>query len=92
MNESTSSKLANTKHYKRLLANHQSVLINHINHNTDMKPKLIQAILKMYAMRLDAKNIKYYYARSMKLFISALVLDKLDIIKDYESYKTLEDA
>ena len=90
--ETTSSKLANTKHYKALLNNHERVLTNHINHNTGMTSGMRESILTIYRGTIDHKNIKYFYARGTELFTSALILDKLDIIKDYESYKSLENA
>lgn len=68
---------------KDLLTNHRELIRSYMKTHTQWKSRQRRQVLKIYDARIDTTNIKFFLSRSPKLFLSALVYDKLNQITNY---------
>lgn len=66
-----------------LIANPRKVVQNYLNNNTTLTIGVRKQILKLYDNQINKDNIRYYLNRKIKVFILALVQDKLETIRNY---------
>ena len=92
MHTTPSNKAADTKYWKGLVANHRAVLVNFIDTRTTFDRHQKNSILQIYDNEIDKDNIRYFYPRTMRLFLVALITGKLDQIKVYNSQPHSEEG
>lgn len=71
---------------KELLELHREVLKSYLTQRS-LKHKYQKKFFKIYDYYISEKNIRRFFFRSAKLFVYALVTDRLDDIEDYVPLK-----
>lgn len=71
---------------KELLELHKEVLKSYLTQRS-LKHKYQKKFFKIYDRYITEKNIRGFFFRSTKLFVYALVTDRLDEIEDYVPVK-----
>lgn len=67
---------------KELLELHKEVLKSYLTQRS-IKHKYQKKFFKIYDHYITEKNIRRFFFRSAKLFVYALVTNRLDVIEDY---------
>ena len=75
------------KDNQELLELHKRCLVYYFSLN-DVKLKTRKKFFRLYDKYISHKNIRQYFFRNMRLFIVALVTDRLSEISDYEVKKS----
>ena len=83
---STSAKIADSKYWAGILDNHRKVLVNFLETRTKFSKKTKNTLLSLYDGTMDKDNIKYFYARTMEVFVPNLMRGTLHQIANYEPY------
>lgn len=76
-------KKALIKANQELLELHQRCITTYLIQYHNFRPRKIKMFNRLYEHYITHKNIRYYFHRPIPLFVKALVLDKLEDIKDY---------
>jgi hypothetical protein len=71
---------------KELLELHKEVLKSYLTQRS-LKHKYQKKFFKIYDYYISEKNIRRFFFRPAKLFVYALVTDRLDDIEDYVPLK-----
>lgn len=72
-----------TKNDKELVRFHRELLKKFMNIETNLNPKKKRLVIKIYNDEINENNIRFYFNAKLRLFIVALVLNRLDEIKNY---------
>lgn len=72
-----------TKFENQLVDHHTQLLENFMKNETDFTSQQRRRVLKLYATRINNTNIRYFLMRPISVFLTALVTDKLEQIKNY---------
>lgn len=75
-------KKAILKARRELLELHKRCIVTYLTQKS-VKYRTQKKFLRLYDYYISEKNIDNYFHRPIKLFVKALVLDRLDDIKDY---------
>lgn len=67
---------------RELLDHHKLLLDKFLKNTLDQSRKRRVKFFKLYDLLIDEDNIRLYYFRSLRVFISALINNRLDEIKD----------
>lgn len=71
---------------KELLELHKDVLRSYLTQR-NLKHKYQKKFFRLYDYYINIRNIRRYFFRPAKLFVYALVTDRLDEIEDYVPLK-----
>lgn len=66
-----------------LTRQYREVIRNWMVNEKNMNYRQVNKVLAIFDLKIDHSNIRYYYSRHADLFLKALVMDKLDSIKNY---------
>lgn len=70
---------------KELIDIHRSLLEGHIKNIPKVTLKQKTQIIRLYDNRITEANIRMFYNRKIKLFFYALLTDRLEEIKQYNT-------
>lgn len=68
---------------KELIRQHKELLDKFMKNELDWESKRRKKLLKTYDIKINEKNIKFFFCRPFKLFLTAMLLNKLDKIANY---------
>lgn len=74
---------------KELLELHKEVLRSYLNQR-NLKYKFQKKFFKLYGYYINDKNIRRFFFRPARLFVYALITDRLDDIEDYVPLKEVK--
>lgn len=66
-----------------LIKLHQELLRNYMANEKHMNYLQIRKVMALYDSTINHENIRYYYHRHVRIFLVALITDRLDSIKNY---------
>lgn len=72
---------------KELLELHKEVLRSYLTQR-NLKHKYQKKFFKIYDFYITEKNIRRFFFRPAKIFVYALITDRLEDIEDYVPYKS----
>ena len=68
---------------KELIKQHKELLDKFMKNELEWESKRRKALLKAYDNKIVEGNIRFYFCRPFRLFITAFLLNKLDKIANY---------
>lgn len=68
---------------KELVKEHRELVDSFMKNELAWKAHTRKKILRVYDAKVDDSNIRFYMLRKVKVFLSALLTDKLDQIANY---------
>lgn len=72
---------------KELLELHKKVLESYLTQR-NLKHKYQKKFFKLYDLYINEKNIRRYFFRPSRLFVYALITNRLEEIEDYVPYQS----
>lgn len=71
------------KNDKELVRFHKQLLKKYLNDETNLEFRKRSIILELYDNSINDSNIRYYFNSKIKIFLAALLTDRLHEIKSY---------
>ena len=68
---------------KELVRFHKQLITKYLNNETEADLKEKKLILAYYDHRINEDNIRYYFNCKLKIFLTALLTERLETIKNY---------
>lgn len=68
---------------KELVRFHKQLLTRFLKEETQLSFQKRVTILKLYDNRINENNIRYYFNAKIKIFLSFMLMDRLQEIKSY---------